>query len=608
MTITSSSNLSGPNNGRGYPTSSPVDYPLRFLNMLHFQRPKTLAEIFKWCIILEENYGILSQITDKMARYPITRVQVTGDIGENESFYSDLLNDELDIQSELVSNGKDYYTFGNCIVSIVPPFKRYLVCKHCDSYLRHCINDENMEEKKFEWKFYEYKFIGTCLNCKKQGVMQVKDEYLKGEDFARNTKIHRWPITHIKVRDLSIAGKKKIYYRLEEKYRKPINNGDRFVVANVPETFILACKKNGATPIIELPSELTYHYKYEGITEPEWEGLSKPFFFSVWKDVFMSFVLRKAQECIASDHLIPNRFIFPTSGPDGRDPLSKIDGANWLTTVTAQLKRQQNDPNEIGVVPFPLGYQAIGGQGKAMSLKEDIDLNDRRILLQMGIPPELIYGGMSWSGGNVALRMLENVFLYYTNKQNSFLMFFVKYIARNSGKKAPTKVMMMPFKMADDIQQMNAMSALGATGRVSETTSLAPFGNGINLAKEAEQMEQDAKNMERIVTARQKVNALANAAVSKEMNLQQIDTSIEGQIHQNDASISANSNLVDGFVGTTPQGVVNKLKGMPLAERQATLRELQAKSPEQFNIVMGMLNGTAAQPLPEQKPPKDGRA
>jgi len=391
MSNVSTSSVVGPENARRYPANG-VDYPLRFFNMLHFERPKTLNEIYKWCLVLDESHGLLNRITDTFSRYPITHITVTNDCGgENKDFWATLLNETINLPDELVRNGKDLYVYGNCFVSIVPPFKRYLVCPKCSTYKSHCINDDNFEDRPFEWLFRNFKFIAKCRNkeCpgKYYGEMNVKDEYLEGEEFAKKVTINRWPIQHIKIRDLRVAGKKRIYYRIEEKYRKPILNGDRFVVANVPYTFILACKANLTSPIIELPSDLTFHYAHETVTEPEWEGLSKPFFFSCWKDVFMSFVLRKAQEMIAADHLLPQRFVFPQATPSGVDPLSKIDGGAWMNIITTQLKRQQNDPNEIGIVPFPLGYQALGGQGKAMSLRDDIELQDRRILTQITRTP-----------------------------------------------------------------------------------------------------------------------------------------------------------------------------------------------------------------------------
>lgn len=605
MSNVSTTSVVAPETGRRYPMNG-VDYPIRFFNMLHFQRPKTLNEIFKWAIILNESSGLLDRITDTMARYPITPVLVENDIGEDKDYWSNLLNDDLMIQNELVKNGKDYYTFGNCIVSIVPPFRRYLACPKCNHYKSHCITDE---ERSIDWKFRDYKFFATCLNkdCKFAGAFQLKDEYLEGDEFIKNIKIQRWPIQFIKVRNLSIAGKKKIYYRIEDKYVKPILKGDRFVVANVPETFLLACKQNPQNPIIELPSDLTFHYEHEGITEPEWEGLSKPFFFSAWKDIFMSFVLRKAQETIASDHLIPNRFIFPTATPGGQDPLAKIDGAAWMGIVTTQLKRQQNDPNEIGVVPFPLGYQALGGQGKNMSLREEIELQDRRILTQLGIPPELIYGGMTWSGSNISLRMLENLFLYYINKQNTFVRFLVKYLAKMSNKEAPSKVRLKPFRMADDIQQINLLSALGAQGRISESTALGQVG--INIASEAKQMEDDKVYIERIQAARQLASVNVNKEVSERSNANQVDVGLKTQLLQQQETQSAQSNMVDGFIATTTQGFINKLNTLGYEDKQMQLRDLQMKDSAKYNEVIALLHGTQqTTPSNNVKPPRTDKA
>ena len=184
MSNVSTTSVVAPETGRRYPMNG-VDYPLRFFNMLHFQRPKTLNEIFKWAIVLNESSGLLDRITDTMSRYPITPILVENDIGEDKDYWENLLNDDLTIQNELVKNGKDYYTFGNCIVSIVPPFRRYLACPNCNSYKSHCISDE---ERNIDWKFRDYHFYAKCLNkeCNYQGVMKIKDEYLQGEEFIKN--------------------------------------------------------------------------------------------------------------------------------------------------------------------------------------------------------------------------------------------------------------------------------------------------------------------------------------------------------------------------------------------------------------------------------------
>jgi hypothetical protein len=443
--------------------------------------------------------------------------------------------------------------------------------------------------------------------------MEVKDEFLEGEAFNDKLKIQRFPILNIKIDDLSIAGKKKIYYRLEKKYSVAITKGKRFTVANVPYTFILACKKNPTSPIVELAPELTFHYKSESITEPEMEGLSKPFFISSWKDIFMSFVLAKAQEMIAGDHMIPNRFIFPATTPDGAGPLSKIDGGSWVNIISTQIKRQQNDPNEIGITPFPLGYQALGGQGKAMSLREEIELQDRRLLTQWGIPPELIFGGMTWSGSNISLRMLENLFRYYVDQHNTFLDFLVNYASAQSGISKPDEVYLTPFKMADDIQQINLRSSLGAQSRISETSALAHV-DGISLQAEAEQAEQDEQYVRRIMIARQKAAAMANLEISKETNLNQVDIQAETQVKQNNINASAQSasqgGITDGYIATTVQGMINKLNSIPPQDRGRELMNLQSQNPGVYNQVVSQMfmqmpsNDDAA--LPQVRGPRRG--
>lgn len=610
MANVSTSSVVGPENARRYPASG-LQYPLRFANLLHFDKPKTLNEIFKWCLLLDESSGLLNRVTNTFASYPITQIVVTGDTGENKNYWNNLLNNIIDLPSELVRNGKDYYTYGNCFVSIVPPFKRYLVCPKCGSYKAHCINEDNFEDKPFEWRFRDFKFIAKCTNkdCNSHynGVMEVKDEYLEGEEFAKKVTIQRWPIQHIKIRNLTVCGKKKILYRIEEKYRKPIVNGDRFVVANVPYTFILACKQSLTSPIIELPTDLTFHYAHETVTEPEFEGLSKPFFYSAWNDIFSSFILRKAQEMIAADHFLPNRFIFPTATSGGTDPLSKIDGNAWMNIITTQLKRQQNDPNEIGIVPFPLGYQALGGQGKAMSLREEIELQDRRILVQLSCPPELIYGGMTWQGSNVSLRMLENLFLYYINKQNKFIKFYTNFVSIHSDKTAPHDVKLSPFKMADDVQQSNMLLALGAQGRISETTALSQVGNGINLEYEAKQMEDDANAVKRIIESRQKLNAEISTFINKITTMDNIDTQLQANTAQQEHGIMEQSGLFNGIVMQTSEGIMNKINSLPSRqEKQQLLLNLQRENPTKFNEIVSKLNGVDSTPLPSVLPPRRG--
>jgi beta-glucosidase-like glycosyl hydrolase len=166
--------------------------------------------------------------------------------------------------------------------------------------------------------------------------------------------------------------------------------------------------------------------------------------------------------------------------------------------------------------------------------------------------------------------------------------------------------------MADDIQQSNLLLGLGAQGRISETTSLSQVGNGINLEKEAKQMESDADAVRRILEAKQKLQTLVQAYVNKLSTLEGIDTQIEGQMEQNNAGNMAQTsmanNIVNGAIMQTTDGLVNKINALKTPqEKQAVLLQLQRESPAQYNKVIGAMNGMPQDdPLPTVRPPRSG--
>ena len=112
--------------------------------------------------------------------------------------------------------------------------------------------------------------------------------------------------------------------------------------------------------------------------------------------------------------------------------------------------------------------------------------------------------------------------------------------------------------------------------------------------------------MERIVKARQRLQAAAQMAVSEFNQKRQIEMNAQGQVDQNDLSQSAASTLVNGIIMQTTQGIINKMNTMSAAEKQQVLNELQAKDPQKYQEIANALMGGLTQSLPEVKPPVRG--
>lgn len=606
MTIDSASPFSTrktPKNG--------VDYPVRFFNMLCFERPENVREIFKWCTIFYRSSGFLREVIDKISRYPVTTVEVTGD---HDGFWNKLLNEDLNIRETIVRLNINKNNYGNVFVSVIPLFKRYLKCPKCNSIHNHPI-------EKMQYTYRNFKFYSKCLNnvlqedskekaCGFTGEMELYDEYPATEntDIAENLHVKIWPTSSIHLKQNSITGKTKIYYKLNAAEVAGITKGDKFVLETTPSDFIEAVKSYGKSAAVELEQDKTFWYKTEDLEEPNPTGFGLPFYFSAWKTIFQIFIHRKAQECIVSDHMLPYRVLFPTA-QNGSDPIGNIDLAQWRQSISAMIHRWYNDPNEIGELPFPVGYQQLGGQGKAMSLTDEIDNLHKSLLIETGIPPELIFGGMSWSGSSVTLRMLENRFMYETNCDNHFLKKLTKFIAAHFKRKEPTDVKLSPFRMADDVAKANLYLGLAAQGKISYQRALGVLGDNIDFVEEAKVIWAERHAHKMAQTALQGSAAEAASEAGRINAKEQVITQIESQDLQNALSQASQSPLVEHATLTTSLGFVNKLNGMNDEERSSTLQELQATNPQFYQQIiermgMGAPVTQTSQPLPEQKPPR----
>jgi hypothetical protein len=579
--------------------------------MLVFERPENIREIFKWCTNFYRASGFLREVIDKISRYPVTSIEV---IGDTDQFWSKLLNDDLNIRETIVRLNINKNNYGNVFISVIPLFKRYLKCPKCQSTHNHPID-------KMQYTYRNFKFYSKCKNltknnkdeeipCSFQGEMILWDEYPATEniDIASNINIKIWPTQSIQIKQNSITGKTKIYYKLNKNEIEGISKGDKFVIETMPSDFIEAVKAYGKSAAVELEQDKTFWYKTEDLEEPNPTGFGLPFYFSAWKTIFNIFIHRKAQECIVADHLLPYRVIYPET-QSGADPITSIDLGQWRNSVSAMLHRWYNDPNEIGELPFPVGFQQLGGQGKAMSLTPEIDTLHKSFLIECGIPPELIFGGMSWAGSSVTLRMLENKFMYETTADNHFLRKLVKFIGAHFNRKPPTDVRMSPFRMADDIAKANLYIGLAAQGKISYQRALGILGDNIDFLAEAKIVWKERHAQEMIATAMAVAQAKAAGEASRVSNKDQVITQLESQQLQQELAQAMNSPLVEHATITTPLGFVNELNQMDDVERGNTLLQLQVQNPEYYQQVlqamgMGKPPDTTSKPLPEQKPPR----
>ena len=156
--------------------------------------------------------------------------------------------------------------------------------------------------------------------------------------------------------------------------------------------------------------------------------------------------------------------------------------AKWMNSFQEEFRKWRKDPLHIMFAPFKVETAYVGGQGRTLMTIAEIQEAENNIIAAQGIPREFLYGGLSFTGSAITLRILENQLQNDTEGLNGLLQKAADWIASYFRWKRITAEL-SPFKLIDDIQQKQLllMLAQGATGvqTVSNTTILETFDKDI---------------------------------------------------------------------------------------------------------------------------------
>jgi hypothetical protein len=326
-------------------------------------------------------------------------------------------------------------------------------------------------------------------------------------------------------------------------------------------------------------------------------------------------------------HLIPQVFLFPQPATGGADPFVTTDLQNWREHIRRELARQRADPSYYGILPFPLGHQTIGENGRSLLLMPEIQQLGEQIAVGMGFPIDLVYGHGTYAGSSVSMRMLENFFLANVHGQMRLLKWAMHRLAAFLNWPV-AGARFKPFRMADDLQRQAYMFQMNQAGKVSDTTLLSYAD--LKVRDEAALMvaesaiRQDAVRKQSLLQAeiageamvvQAKFQARAQQAQAEALNRE--------QTQQNNPFATTQQSGLQGAGGFTldaaAAALAEKLKVMPAEQQQVYLTQLQAQSPEMAQLVQEQMpppgmpppapsaapsSGVDMRPMPEQLPPR----
>lgn len=435
---------------------SGVKYPSPFFDIGHTYLPPSMKQLLKWCRYYYLVNPLINSVVHKMSEYPITEMVIEEKNPAVKLKWENLLNQTLRYRAFQIEVGLDYHTYGNCFVTIHYPFDKYLICKKCKERYEAA-------KVKFQWKNLDY--ILACHKCETVGPADVLDWFVPD---IKRIRLIRWNPEYVSV-DPSFPGNDPRYvFELPTQLKNDVILGKREILATIPDTFIEAIKRGKN---IQFSRDNLFVFKRPIISQKD-NGWGMPMILPVLKDTFYLQILRKAQEAIAQEHIVPLRILFPQTGDQAASPYSNIDLSWWKNRVETEIAKWKQDQNYIPILPLPVGNQSIGGDGRALMLHQEMQAWSMQIVAGMGVPQEFVFGGMQYSGSNVSMRMLENQFIgYRTDHELMLNEFVIKRIAAYLGIPA-ISARMRRFKMADDLQRTAFYFQLNQAGKISDRTLL----------------------------------------------------------------------------------------------------------------------------------------
>ena len=571
-----------------------MPYSSPFMNLSDTKIPRSTSDIFKWCKYYYMFDPLISGAVNALSTFPITDMYleeskmqdgkrvINNDESDNLKFYKRMLFDEINLVNLLIGMGVDYHLYGNCVV------------------------------------------FGTMTRDQVSG--KIKWQHVIRLDPSRIV-IDYNPITQEKKYKWLIPDKiAKIC-----KDKKPKSEYDK-----IPDVIKKSVQDKKA---VLLNSENIYHIARTADSSGDNAIWGIPCIANVIKLLMYRTILRQAQEAIAREHIVPMR-IFYLQKMQGFDPMG--DWNSVAQNLSREIQKSVRDPNYKVVSPVPVGLQNVGGEGRALLLTTEIEQVQNEILAGMNVPREFVFGGVSYSGSSIALKILENQFITYRLKLKDFCQnFLIKKIAKANGEWVNDKddddiitLKMVDMRMQDDVQQKQLIIDLNSRGKVSDEYLWKIMGLDPDKTRDA--LQAEAKSKLESDFELQKLQAeqsfeLQKLQLKHQAELERMQAQMGGgpqtDINNNVESdsiptnqVALENNQIQEEQGSENQqdtdeqliGVAKQLMSLPKNQQEVMLGTLPQQYQQKVMQIMQELEMQSKEneskidmrPMPEKKPPR----
>jgi len=459
--------------GSGIARAGADKYPNPFCDIASEYLPRDINTMFEYCEYLYLTMGTYRSAARRVVRYFLTELDLDGESDSERERYQDFLDDDMHLLAQLADIGDDYMTYGNVFISLYFPFDRFLICPECRTLF-------HIDTIKYKFSMKEGSFKGDCPNpkCKAHDVTFTRED--RRSPNKERVKLIRWNPKQIRLRVHPVSGYCEYYMELDPQFVKKLEEGNPFYLNQTPWSMIESCRQvqnQKQRPLFKFRKDSIYHLKEASLAGIEIKGWAIPPIIPNFRLAYYIQILRRYDEAIALDFIVPFRVLFPQGqkGPQGQDPLSTMNMGSFIGHMNNMVKNKRKGITDIQVSPFPIGYEMLGGEGKELAPKENIAQALDELLNAVGFPAELYRGSLSIQAFPVALRLFEKTWGAMVDGFNDLISWVMLRLNKHfmwgdvTGK-------LRSVTLADDIER-KALALQAAAGMdISKGTAYRPLG------------------------------------------------------------------------------------------------------------------------------------
>lgn len=432
--------------------------------------PQTMRGALELSEILYYRSGIYKKSTERIVDYFLTKLVVASkDDGERKKFEM-IMNKDFGVLPRIREVDIDKMVYGNGFSSLHLPFKRVLRCVVCSS--EKSMVGDNGSHVDFVFHQTDCTFSSRCKGCKKITTHKARDYAVRD---ASKIRLVRWDPKRITIEYNEITGDKRFWLDISPDIISRVRRADPFILATLPWSFIVAIK-NGHK--YRFNDDMIYHSTESSLAGVSLRGWGVPPVLSAFRNFFRLQVLYRYDEVMKMDYIVPLRIVSPAiMKSSGGNSVMEINLRNFAEQAMGAVERHRIDGADWNFFPFPVNYQAIGGEGQQLdqAQRDTILAEEDRLLNVRGIPPELYRGSLTLINAPVGLRLFEAGNSSLVEDNNRLVQWIGAKVSRfmecGSHESSIESV-----RITDSIEDKAWRVQAAQSGFISKETGLSPLG------------------------------------------------------------------------------------------------------------------------------------